>query len=246
MHSARIGAVVVFLASTIVACAVVFGVDQSQLKECNALPYARAVGNPRTGCAECAETRCCGLVGRCGQERPCSDKVEAYLRCVVPDGGRAAKDNEATAACAQLRPEGTALDTYTCVRDKCGVECGLAGCTLDVSVPRLGSATCDACYGAAACGELNACFKDRGCRTFVECLSHDPGCVGELARTNPGPACVDGGAEGAGGALPACAAACAGVDGGVGARCVARALFAKVGSGACAESCRAVVDAGSE
>ncbi len=239
MQTARICAVAALLGSGLLACATIFAVDQNQLKECRAQDYALAVSSadPPQACEPCAQTRCCGAVGRCADDRDpeCPRKVREYLRCVARDAGRPAAEDDPR--CVAIRPAGSAKDAYECVRDKCDTECGLAGCSFAVEVPRLGPPACDGCLEATACAEINRCYGDRGCKTFIECLfARDVSCLGEVAAS--GALGCDAGPK----KLPACAVPCADVDAGIGDGCTVAAVISR--ARLCEDTCHRAIDGG--
>lgn len=210
------------------ACAEALKVGQSQLTECkdDALPAAVDPTSPPASCEECAESKCCGALGRCSAEASCLDRLHDHVRCVAAQvRDRRVADPEAQ--CSPSAPSGTAGEVYACVRDQCGASCSVATCKVDVATPRLGSASCDACLVARACDEINACYRDRGCRLFVDCVARDPACVAALVRQNPQVACDAGVTP----SLPACASACAAA--GVGDPCATLPLLSRLAGSAC-------------
>lgn len=237
-HSGRIAAALALTSGGVlaVACAEALGVGNTQLTECEAdgLALAANDASPPSSCEACAETACCGLVGRCRTEPDCRDAVFAHVAC-VSEKIRARDVSDPEAACSRSRPSGLGLDAFTCLRDKCGAECTIQTCRVDVAAPRLGGPRCDACLVARACDPINACYKDRGCRLFLECVAKVPGCVRELTRA-PAPLLCDAGQPPS---LPACAASCA--EPGVGDACVTLPLLGAMATSGC--DCEAVADA---
>lgn len=237
----RIAAALAFTSGAVLAaaCAEALGVGNTQLTECQADGLALAANDaaPPSGCEACAETACCGLVGRCRAEDPCRDEVLGHVAC-VSEKIRARDVSDPEAACSGSRPTGLGLDAFTCLRDKCGRECNVQTCRVDVAAPRLGGPRCDACLVARACDSINACYKDRGCRLFLECVAKVPGCVRELTRA-PAPGVCDAGLAPR---LPACAASCA--EAGIGDACVTLPLLGSMTASGC--DCEAPADAAAD
>ncbi len=116
------------------ACAEALKVGQAQLTECKDGELAAAVDptSPPSSCEECAESKCCGAVGRCGAEASCLDRLHAHVRCVAAQV-RERRVAEPEAQCSPSAPTGTAGELYACVRDQCGASCGVATCKVDVA-----------------------------------------------------------------------------------------------------------------
>jgi hypothetical protein len=125
-------------------------------------------------CSRCLQEKpCCDVLGACDDDPVCPGEFKAMHECVL-NGGPA---KEADCKTALGHPQSEAL--YACERAQCGAECGIPSCNLDPSVVLFVSPTCDRCISGACCDSVNACYKNRACKLFLECITdHCPVTIG--------------------------------------------------------------------
>jgi hypothetical protein len=131
--------------------------------------------DPRaTGCTSCMQqTKCCDVLGACGDDQHCSDEFERMQACMIERG--ASREAE----CRQELVGVASKDLYACVRTPCGKSCGIPNCDLNAAVTLFVNSTCDHCIGTACCEQVNRCYGNRQCKLFLECVSdHCPRTVG--------------------------------------------------------------------
>ena len=126
-------------------------------------------------CNRCLEDQCCEKVGNCDHATRCMDTVSAVHACVI-DAGRMGAQSEDGCAMHEMLGQSPAADqTYRCMRDSCGNECGLPVCKVDPAARVIQSAGCDRCIASSCCSELNACYANRACKLMIECIVNDCG-----------------------------------------------------------------------
>lgn len=132
-------------------------------------------------CTRCVEERCCDIVGVCQNKPGCSEMVRATHECVLDSGlaGGSAEKGCATDGGLDCEAGLEADDTYRCVRERCGTECGLPVCRVDPAAVLIQTASCDKCFTGSCCPELNACYGSRTCKLTLECIINE--CKGTLA-----------------------------------------------------------------
>lgn len=128
----------------------------------------------RDDCTRCMQRQeCCDRLGACGDDETCVANFKAMQRCELERGATADKE------CRRLLADDKSLALYTCVRKPCGVSCGIPSCDLDQAVTLFGTAECDSCITGACCTEINACYTNRQCKLFLECITdHCPKSLG--------------------------------------------------------------------
>jgi hypothetical protein len=141
---------------------------------------ARALAGPllaslQTGgaCTRCVEDSCCDAVGACQNKARCFEIVKGVHECTL-DAGRAGASAESE--CAKDggldRDAGVeADDTYRCMRDRCGSQCGLPVCRVDPAAGLILNVRCDQCFSSSCCPELNRCYGNRACKLALECIT---------------------------------------------------------------------------
>lgn len=143
-----------------------------------------------TNCTRCLEDHCCDVVGVCERKEGCAEHVSGLHSCVLSAGLQGARE-ETKCAAERLAGDPEAADAYRCMRDRCGVQCGLPVCRVTEAAALIQSAKCDQCFAGACCGQLNACYGSRACKLMVECISVECGkelgpSMTELAGLAPG------------------------------------------------------------
>lgn len=125
-------------------------------------------------CTSCLQTSaCCDLVGECGDDQTCIDNFRATQSCVALGG----PGKEADCKSNLQSPKSQAL--YSCMRKPCGRQCGIPSCNLDPAVVLIVDPACDRCLTGACCDSINACYGNRQCKLFLECITqHCPVSLG--------------------------------------------------------------------
>lgn len=148
---------------------------------CNDIPNATCFGDkvdalhdldggadPRAeGCIKCMQqAKCCDVLGACSDDGQCSAEFKATHRCLIENGA------SQQAECKQNLDGGASKALFNCVRPLCGDSCGIPSCDLDPAVTLFVSPTCDHCITGACCSQINACYKNRQCQLFLECITN--------------------------------------------------------------------------
>lgn len=122
--------------------------------------------DPRaTGCTSCMQqTACCDVLGACSDDLACTGEFKQMQRCMLERPGKEAE-------CKALLSGSASRELYACMRKPCGKSCGVPSCDLDPAVTLFVSPTCDRCIGSACCEQINACYGNRQCKLFLECVS---------------------------------------------------------------------------
>jgi hypothetical protein len=125
-------------------------------------------------CSRCLQQKpCCDVLGACDDTKDCPSEFQNMHRCVLAHGPA----GEADCKAALVGSQSQAL--YACERSQCGAECGIPSCNLDPSVVLFVSPSCDRCISGACCDSVNACYKNRACKLFLECITdHCPVTIG--------------------------------------------------------------------
>lgn len=124
-------------------------------------------------CTRCMEDHCCDDVGACANAGNCSDLVRQAHECVITGPGAAA---EREVDCTNTLPSpSVARDTYRCMRDQCGNQCGLPVCKVTPAATLFRNPQCDKCLAGACCAELDLCYGSRACKLSLECISQSCG-----------------------------------------------------------------------
>lgn len=125
-------------------------------------------------CTRCMQRQeCCDPLGACGDDEECVDEFKAMQRCELEEG--AVND----ARCKQSLRGDKSKALYQCIRTPCGDSCGIPKCDLDQAVTLFGTSSCDGCITSGCCNEINACYKNRQCKLFLECITdHCPKSLG--------------------------------------------------------------------
>lgn len=124
-------------------------------------------------CEVCLEDQCCDPIYACEGESACIDKVHAAHDCALADDkseGTCRRDLETDAGATSKT-----VQTYQCMYEHCGNECGFPVCQVDPSYALVIDVPCDRCIANGCCTELNACAKDRGCKLVTDCILQNCG-----------------------------------------------------------------------
>lgn len=141
----------------------------------------RNLGEPADGaCSRCLEDRCCDHVGSCERKDGCAERVSAVHACVLEQPLAGARREPGCASAVGLAQDPDANDTYRCMRDSCGRECGLPVCKVDPAAVLIQNATCDGCFAGSCCEQLNGCYGSRACKLMIECITQT--CGNELGK----------------------------------------------------------------
>jgi len=133
----------------------------------DALATPRKHTAPAT-CEVCLEDHCCDDIYACEGETACVDKVHTAHDCALADD-----KSEGTCRRDLVADAGTnskTVQTYQCMYEHCGNECGFPVCQVDPSYSLVIDVPCDRCIANGCCTELNACAKDRGCKLVTDCI----------------------------------------------------------------------------
>jgi hypothetical protein len=128
-------------------------------------------------CSRCLENNCCDVVGDCANVPGCSDIVKGVHECVLNAGIHAASAEQGCADAGDHSLNGTtdghpqANSAYRCMREKCGIQCGLPVCRVDPAAVLLTNAKCDECYAGSCCAQINTCYGSRACKLMLECIA---------------------------------------------------------------------------
>lgn len=136
--------------------------------------------DPRSpACTRCMQDpACCDVLGACDEDQKCIDEFKRMQHCMIERGA----GHEAE--CKQELGNSASKALYQCVRKPCGKLCGIPNCDLNPAVTLFSTPTCDRCIGSACCEQINACYGNRQCKLFLECVSnHCPHTIGtSMAR----------------------------------------------------------------
>ena len=130
-------------------------------------------------CSRCLEDKCCDKVGVCTNKNGCVDLVRNVHDCVIKAGPAQAASMERSCA-KDLSTISEADSAYRCMRDDCGLECGLPVCEVSPAATLLFNAACDSCFASSCCPQLNDCYGSRACKLSLECINRD--CGAELGK----------------------------------------------------------------
>jgi hypothetical protein len=148
-------------------------------------------------CDRCLETNCCEQVGVCERSTNCTEVVSSVHTCVIDAGLAGAHDETKCADGNMLKSTQGAEDAYRCMRDSCGIQCGLPVCKVDPAALLIQTPSCDACFASSCCSQLNGCYASRACKLTLECIIKE--CGSELGASLSGPTfqIPDGGGDAA-------------------------------------------------
>lgn len=117
-------------------------------------------------CTTCMQSECCDLLGACGEDEQCAAEMKQTQRCLIERGP--SKQGE----CKQNLDGGASKALFGCIRTPCGPSCGIPSCDVDPAVTLFLSPSCDKCITGACCEQINACYKNRRCQLFLECVTN--------------------------------------------------------------------------
>ena len=131
-------------------------------------------------CTACLQDKCCDDVGRCQADPACASEVSKTQACVVA-GGISGGAVERRCVDDNLHSARKSTLVYACMREQCGVPCGLPVCRVDPAAGLVVNATCDTCFTGSCCDFINECYGNRACKLIVDCVAST--CQASLGST---------------------------------------------------------------